>query len=339
MKFPLLAAICVALSVFSVPAYQAVLDHYDAKSEPEPDHVDDHAAGEHHPRHKIVVTHPVRQDVISTQQYVGQIHSRRHIEIRALEGGYLEEIPIQEGQSVKKGELLFKILPVLYKAKLDSDLAEAELAQVEYDNTKRLVKQNIISEPELKLAAAKLAKAQAKVSLARAELDFTEIKAPFDGIADRQVHQQGSLIEEGEDLTTLSDNNLMRVYFPVPESRYFELKAQLDDDVPGLDDDDVLLRIELKLANGHTFPHLGTIGAIEADFNNETGNTDFRADFANPEGLLRNGQTGTVLIHRKLKDAIVIPQRATYEILAKRYVYVIDKDGVVRQRDNSTSPF
>ena len=285
MKFLLLSAICVAVSAFSVPAYQAIQDHIAASShsaESVEEHKDgqhadnEHAGSEHHPQHKIIATRPVRQDVISTQQYVCQIHSRRHIEVRALEGGYLEEIPVQEGQSVKKGELLFKILPVLYKAKLDSDLAEAELAQVEYDNTKRLVQQNIISEPELKLAAAKLAKAQAKVSLAKAELDFADIKAPFDGIVDRQVHQQGSLIEEGEVLTTLSDNSLMWVYFNVPESRYFDYKAELDDDA------DQRLQIELLLANGTIFSHRGTIGAIEADFNSETGNIAFRADFPLP---------------------------------------------------------
>ena len=86
------------------------------------------------------------------------------------------------------------------------------------------------------------------------------------------------------------------------------------------------------LANGNKFPQTGKIGAIEAEFNNETGNIPFRADFPNPDRLLRHGQTGTVLIHRTLKNAIVIPQRATFEILDKRYVYVVDKDDVVHQR-------
>ena len=87
------------------------------------------------------------------------------------------------------------------------------------------------------------------------------------------------------------------------------------------------------LANGSKFPQAGKIGAIEAKFNNETGNIPFRADFPNPDRLLRHGQTGTVLISRVLNDAIVIPQRATFEILDKRYVYVVDKDDVVHQRE------
>jgi membrane fusion protein (multidrug efflux system) len=92
-------------------------------------------------------------------------------------------------------------------------------------------------------------------------------------------------------------------------------------------------KIELMLANGDKFPQTGTIGAIEADFNNETGNIKFRADFKNPESLLRHGQTGTVLIHRPLRNALLIPQRAVFENLHKRYVYVAGKDDVVHQRE------
>jgi membrane fusion protein (multidrug efflux system) len=175
--------------------------------------------------------------------------------------------------------------------------------------------------------------------LARAELNFTNLTAPFNGIVDRQRNQLGSLIEEGDVLTTLSDNSLMWVYFNVPEARYLEYKTDLDKDKAEAEANSnhvsstEHLRIELKLANGKIFSEHGKIGAIEADFNNTTGNIAFRADFPNPNGLLRNGQTGTVLIHRTLSNAVVIPQRATFEILAKQYVYVVDQDDVVHQRD------
>ena len=263
---------------------------------------------------KIVVTHPVAKDVISTQEYVAQIHSRRHIEVRALETGYLEEIHVQEGQTVKKGELMFKIVPVLYQAKLDTEAAHAKVQQIKFDHTKLLSNKSIVSNQELALAEAELAQAQAQVNLAKAELNFTTLKAPFPGIVDRQRAQQGSLVEEGDVLSTLSDNTTMWVYFNVPESRYLDYKSGAKTE----------MKIDLKLANGEIFPQPGQIGAIEAEFNNETGNIAFRADFANPDGLLRHGQTGTILIHRTLPGAIVIPQRATYEILAKKYVYVVE---------------
>ncbi|WP_220498143.1 efflux RND transporter periplasmic adaptor subunit [Stieleria mannarensis] len=297
------------------------------------EHSDDHpagahAGGEHHAKHKVVVTSPVAKDVTLTQQYVCQIHSRRHIEICALEGGYLKEIRVNEGQKVEKGQSMFRILPTLYEARLDADTAEAQLAQVELDNTQSLVQQNIVSPQELKLAKAKLAKALANVKLAQAEMDFADIKAPFDGIVDRLHEQEGSLVEEGAMLTTMSDNSVMWVYFNVPEARYLEYHAAMN---AGQDPDN--LHVQLKLANHTIFDHSGKIAAIEADFDSETGNIAFRADFSNPDGLLRHGQTGTVLIHRIEKDAIVIPQRATYEILAKKYAYVVDVDNVVHQRE------
>ncbi len=287
-----------------------------------------HSEAEHHD-HLIIVTSPIRKDVISTQRYVCQIHSCKHIEVRALEGGYLKELHVNEGQAVKKGDLMFKIVPVLYQARLASEKAEALRLEIELKNARDLLKKNYVAAPEIALKEAELAKAKAKVALAQAELDFTEIKAPFDGIVDRQHSQLGSLIDDGDVLTTFSDNSLMWVYFNVPEALYLEYKAEMDQPNSEVHK----LEIELKLANGKIFPQPGKIGAIEADFNNTTGNISFRADFLNPTSLLRNGQTGTILIHRKLKNVVVIPQRATFEILDKRYAFVVDKDNVVHQRD------
>jgi membrane fusion protein (multidrug efflux system) len=274
--------------------------------------------------HKILATTPQVMPVTITERYVCQIHSQRHIKVRALEMGYLEAIPVKEGQAVEEGDVLFKVRPILYQSKFDAENAEAKLAQLEYDYTKKLYEDKVVSKNEVLLLEAKLAKANAKAQLAAAELDFATVKAPFDGIVDRLRHQHGSLVEEGEVLTTLSDNSLMWVYFNVPESRYFDYMT-------GQNKED--LKIELELANRNTFDQTGKIGAIEADFNNENGNIPFRADFPNPNRLLRHGQTGTVLISRVLKDALVIPQRATFEVLQKRYVYVIDEEHVAHQRE------
>ena len=201
-------------------------------------------------KQRIIVTSPESKDVVTTEQYVCQIHSCRHIEVCALEGGYLQKITVREGQPVREGDTLFTIVPTLYQAKLDSETAEADLAQIELNNTKKLYRDGIVSQPEVALAQAKLAKATAQANLARAELNFTEIKAPFNGIIDRLHHQQGSLTEEGEVLTTLSDNSLMWVYFNVPERRYFEYMASKEESSGDLN-------IELVLANGVTFDQPG----------------------------------------------------------------------------------
>ncbi len=283
-----------------------------------------HSEG-HHVEHKVVVTNPQVMDITLEQPYVCQIHSRRHIELCALEKGYLQEIHVREGQRVKKGDLLFKILPTLYQAKLDAEMAEAKLAELEYNYTKTLADKNVVSQNEVMLLEAKLAKARANAQMAKAELDFTNVVAPFDGIVDRLYEQLGSLISEGDVLTTLSDNSVMWVYFNVPEAAYLDYMETIEKK-------NEQERIELVLANGKKFPQVGVIGAIEAKFNNQTGNIPFRADFSNPEGILRHGQTGTIVISKVHKDAVVIPQRATFEILDKRYVFVVDDKNVVHQR-------
>ncbi|MBS0210279.1 MAG: efflux RND transporter periplasmic adaptor subunit [Planctomycetes bacterium] len=282
---------------------------------------------EHHEEaHKITATNPQSKAITLIQQYVCQIHSQRHIKVRALEMGYLEAITIKEGQQVNAGDLLFRVIPILYQKKADAEVAEANLARLEYNYTKSLFEKKVVSENEVNLIGAKLAKAEAKADLAKAELNFATVKAPFEGIVDRLQHQQGSLVQEGEILTTLSDNSLMWVYFNVPEARYLEYMAEMNQHKHEL-------KVELVLANGKKFDQIGKIGAIEADFNNENGNIPFRADFPNPDRLLRHGQTGTILISRVQNDAILIPQRATFEVLQKRYVYVIDEDNIAHQQE------
>jgi membrane fusion protein (multidrug efflux system) len=275
--------------------------------------------------HQIVATSPLAKDVVLTQEYVCQIHSQRHIKVQAMAGGYLQEIHVKEGQAVKKGDLMFKIMPILYKAKWEVESAEAKLAGLELDFTKKLKADSVVSENEVALYQAKLAKATAKAKLAEAELNFTNVVAPFDGIVDRLHEREGSLIKEGDVLTTLSDNSLMWVYFNVPEARYLDYMAG---QAAGQRNGDVYL----VLANGSRFPYPGKITTVEAKFNNETGNIPFRADFPNSNRLLRHGQTGTVQIPRTQHNALVIPQRATFEVLHKRYVWLLDKDNVVHPR-------
>src|SRR5262249_20941216 len=195
-------------------------------------------------------------------------------------------------------------------------------------NTKTLFENKggaVVSLNEVLLYEAKMAKAQAKVKQAEAELNFANVTAAFDGIVDRLHEQLGSLIKEGDMLTTLSDNSVMWVYFNVPEKQYLEYMAARKQ----REQED---KFELKLANQDIFPQPAQSVIVEAQFNNETGNIPFRADFPNPDGLLRHGQTGTILIHRTLKNALVIPQRTTFEILDKRYVWVVGEDDVAHQR-------
>lgn len=274
---------------------------------------------------KFLVTSPLKKDTMITREYVCQIHAISHIELRALEKGYLQKIFVDEGQSVKQGQMMFQIMPMLYQAEMQKAQAEADFAGIEYQNTKRLTDSNVVSKNELAMAKAKYDRAKAELSLAQVHLGFTEIKAPFDGIMDHFHVRQGSLVNEGDLLTTLSDNSEMWVYFNVPEAEYLNYKTSATQEN--------LLKVNLLMANNQLFKYPGEVKTIEADFNNETGNIAFRATFPNPDKLLRHGETGNIEMSIPLKNAILIPQKATYEILEKKYVFVVDKSHVVHSRE------
>lgn len=292
----------------------AVLGHTSCKS---------HKEGKEE-KTQFEVTSPVRMDTSVVNNYVCQIRSIRHIELRAQERGYLQNIFIDEGQHVKEGQLLFKIMPKIYEAEMQKAQAEAKVAEIEYLNTKTLADSNVVAPNELAMAKAKFEKAKAELALKQVHLQFTEIRAPFDGIIDRFHLKLGSLVDEGDLLTTLSDNTKMWVYFNVPEAEYLDYKSHVKKDS--------MMRVDLLMANNHEFDHHGVVDVIEADFNNETGNIAFRATFPNPNGLLRHGETGNILMPIPLKNALIIPQKATFEILDKKYVYIVDKNNVVKQR-------
>ena len=295
------------------------------------DHPADHAEhteqghGEGGHQARLSVTRPLKRDTLVTRDFVCQIHSSRNIEIRALERGYLESVQVAEGQSVKEGSPMFKIQALVYQAELKRAEAEAQAARVEYDNTKRLADTKVVSDTELAITRAKLEKALAEVNLAQTHLGFTELKAPFPGLVDRLHVRRGSLVDEGDLLTTLSDNSEMWIYFNVPERDYLEYAAE--------EQPDELKSVDLIMANGKVFNQPGRINAIEAEFNNETGTIAFRADFKNPKGLLRYGETGSIRMRRRVKGAVLIPQKATFEVLDHHYVLVVDKDEkLVQQR-------
>ena len=280
--------------------------------------------GEKHTDHeqgRYPATAPLLTDTVVERDYVCQIHSVQHIELRALEKGYLQDMLVDEGQLVREGQLLFRIRPVLYQAEVQRAQAEAEYAEIEYRNTKALADSNVVSPNELALSKARLDKAKAELSMAQAHLGFTEIHAPFDGIVGRFHVRKGSLLDEGELLTELSDNSSMWIYFNVPEAEYLAYKKNA---LAGQG-----TKVRLKMANNELFDQTGEITAIESDFNNTTGNIAFRATFQNPQGLLRHGETGNILMDSDLKGALLIPQKATFEILDHRYVFTIDKEGAL----------
>lgn len=274
---------------------------------------------------KFAVTNPIRIDTSFTKEYVSQIRSVRNIELRAQEKGFLQNIYVDEGQYVQAGQLLFRIMPKIYEAELLKAKAEAKAAEIELQNAKTLADKNIVSKNEQAMAQAKLEQARAEVALAKLHLSFTEIRAPFSGTIDRIPKKLGSLIDEGELLTSLSDNSKMYAYFNVSEPEYLEYQTNKSGRGSNT--------ISLRLANNETFKYKGKVEVIESEFDSETGNIAFRASFPNLDKLLKNGQTGKVLMTVPVKNTLIIPQKAVYEIQDKKYVFVINKNNIVNSRE------
>ncbi|MGV4413110.1 efflux RND transporter periplasmic adaptor subunit [Chryseobacterium sp. T1] len=271
------------------------------------------------------VTSPIKMDTIITKEFVSQIRSEKNIEIRAQEKGFLEKVFVDEGQYVNAGQVLFRIMPQLYQADVLKAKAEVAQAQIELENASTLANNNVVSINEKKMAKAKLDAAKAELNLAQTHLSFTTIKAPFSGIINRLPLKIGSLVSEGDLLTSLSDNGGIFAYFNVSEPEYLNYQMHSDDRGNDL--------VSLILANGEAYTDKGIIQTIEGEFDNETGNIAFRAKFPNPKKLLRNGETGKILMTLPLKNAIIIPQKATYEIQDQIYVFVVDKNGIVKSKN------
>jgi membrane fusion protein (multidrug efflux system) len=288
---------------------------------------------------KLPITSPVMMDTNYTSEYVAEIQSLQNVEIRAKVKGHLENIYVDEGSSVKAGQLLFSINKEAFQlellraqSKIKSSIAELKVDELEVQNVQILFAKNIVSKTELDKAKALLDVAKAKIEEAKAEeqvaklhLSYAEIKAPFDGIIDRIPFKKGSMIDEGSLLTTLSNNKEVFAYFNVSEKEYLNIRSQKASIEKN--------KINLLLANNQPHQYKGTIETIDGEFDKNTGNIAFRAKFANPNLLLRHGSSGIVQLTNELNKAMIIPQKSTFEIQDKYYVYVVDENNKVKAKN------
>jgi len=287
---------------------------------------------------KYSVTSPLVIDTVFTNEYVTDIHAMHNVEIRARVNGYIENIYVDEGKPVQAGQILFSISNHHYveeltksKALLKSAIADAKGAELEVKNVQTLVAKNVVSNTELELAEAKLEAANAKVEEAKANeatallnLSLTKIKAPFDGVINRIPNKIGSLVEDGTLLTDFSNNKEVLAYFHVSESEYLDITTNSKSTQSN--------EVELVMANNQLFPGKGKIETVESEVDKATGNIAFRARFYNPNELLKHGSSGKIIIKRALKNAMLIPQKSTFEIQDNLYVFVVDSNNIVHMR-------
>jgi RND family efflux transporter MFP subunit len=280
----------------------------------------------------------IARDTSYFKDYVSDIQAVQKIEVRARVSSFMESIMVDEGQQVQKGQLLFMLSNQEYQQELNKAVAvknnaqaDVRAAEVKLENVKTLVSKNVISKTEQAVAQAELEalmadveEAKANVSAAELQLSFTQVRAPFSGQINRIPNKMGSLIDEGTLLTTLTDSKEVFAYFPVSEKEWLEFQARADIHKN---------EVQLELINGKIHPYLGKIEAIEGEIDRSTGRIAFRARFPNPDGLLKHGSTGKVRVIANLHRAILVPQKATFELQDKVFVMAVDAANKVEMRN------
>ena len=276
------------------------------------------------------------------QSYVADVQAVQFVEVKPKVEGFVEDVLVDEGEHVKKGQVLFKLSSAeLYEEVKEAQAnykqvqAELKMAEVEADRVKRLVEKDIISPIRLEQAlaeadVARLRVQQAKSRLLRAETNYsyTTITSPFEGYVDRIPFKVGSLVTPSSLLTSLTDVSEMFAYFKINEKEYLEYKRT---QLSGVEQPEYN-NLELILSDQTTYPYKGTVETVEGDFERGTGSIAFRARFANPDRLLRHGVSGKIRMLTEMEDVILVPQRSTFEIQDFTYVYTVDEEGKVSVR-------
>jgi membrane fusion protein (multidrug efflux system) len=271
-----------------------------------------------------------------SQSYTAVINGRQSVEIRPQVSGTITQVCIAEGAQVKKGQTLVIIDQVPYKAALETAIANVKSAEASVatarltaDSKEQLFKENVVSAFDLQTARNSLLQAEATLAQAKAEevnarndLSYTEVKSPVDGVSGMLPYRVGALVDASitTPLTTVSDDTEMYVYFSMTESQVLSLIRQyktLDEAMKQMPE------VELKLSDGLTYAHKGRIDAISGTIDTSTGAVSLRATFPNPEHILRNGGSGTVVLPYIKENVLIVPQEATYEIQDKIFVYKV----------------
>ena len=271
-----------------------------------------------------------------SNNYSASIRGKQDIDIYPQVSGFITKLCVAEGESVKKGQVLFIIDQVPYQAALNTAIANVEAAkasvataQLTYESKQELYKNKVVSEFDLKTAyntllsaKAQLAQAEAQEVNARNNLSYTEVKSPSNGVIGTLPYRVGALVSASlpKPLTTVSDNSEMYVYFSMTENQILSLVNQSGTLEKALEE---MPEVDLQLSNGQAYAHKGKIDAISGTIEAGTGVISVRATFPNPEQMLRNGSSGKVIFPYNKENVIIIPQEATFEVQDKVFAYKV----------------
>ena len=268
------------------------------------------------------------------QNYTAVITGRQCVEIRPQVSGTITEVCIEEGAKVTKGQTLFIIDQVPYKAALQTAVANVKSAEAAVatarmtaSSKEELFNEHIVSAFDLQTARNQLLEAEAALEQAQAaeisarnDLSYTEVKSPVNGVASMIPYRVGALVDASitTPLATVSDDGEMYVYFSMTENQVLSLireNGTLEEAMKQMPE------VELRLSDGLMYAHKGKIDAMSGTIDTGTGSVSLRATFPNPERMLRNGGSGTVVFPYQMDNVLVVPQKATYEIQDKIFVY------------------
>ena len=262
--------------------------------------------------------------------YPATIEGRVNSDVRAKTSGYIEKVYVDEGQKVKKGQVLFKLETQALNQDAVAAKARVNVAQVEVDKLIPLVEKNIISPVQLETAKANLAQAKASYSGVSANIGYATIKSPIDGYVGAINFREGALISPNDatPLTTVSEIDQVYAFFSFNEAQYIDhlqnsegkSKAERIKNSPDL---------SLVLANGKIYSEKGRIQTSTGQVNQSTGTIKIRAAFNNPNEILTNGNSGKIRFPIEYKDAIVVPQSATFEQQGNIMIFKLGVDNKV----------
>ncbi len=296
------------------------------------------------PEYAVVTVQP--ESVQLTSTYPATFKGRQDVEIRPNVSGFITKLCVDEGAEVRKGEVLFEIDPVQYEEAVNIARAAVEVAKANVatarltvENKRSLQQKNIISLYDLQMAEntlasgeAALAQAQAQLVNAEKNLSYTRVSSPVNGVMGTVPFRVGALVgpSMATPLTTVSDISEMYVYFSMTEKQLLDLIRQDSSSRRILER---MPAVELIMADGKRYPEKGKIETISGVIDPTTGSVSLRATFKNPQQLLRSGGVGNVSIPSELENVIVIPQKATYELQDKKFIYVVQEDSKVQNTE------
>ena len=275
--------------------------------------------------------------------YPATIKGVQDVEIRPKVSGFITKLCVKEGQQVKAGQLLFVIDNVTYaaavrqaKAAVNAAKAQLNTARLTYNNSQKLFKNNVIGSYELQSsknamesAAAQLAQAEAAYISAKQNLNFCYVTSPANGVIGDLPYRVGALVSASSQqaLTTVSNNSTMQVYFSMTEKDLLDMTKTAGGVNAAISS---YPAVKLQLADGSIYNHPGKVATVSGVIDPTTGTVSMRADFPNPERVLKSGASGSIVVPHTATSAVIVPQDAVVEVQDKHFVYVVGKDNKVK---------